>query len=261
VKGTLTREHVIVANVDTVFLVSGLGRELNLRRLERYLTLAWKSGARPVVVLNKTDLSSEVAERTAEVEAVASGVPVHPVCAHKPASLSALGEYLGPGRTVALLGSSGVGKSTLINALLGCQRQFVREIRRTDGRGRHATAFRELVILPGGGMIIDNPGMREIQLWGEERDLGGAFADVEELASRCRFRRCSHESEPGCAVKEALAEGELDPGRYRSYLKLKRELEHLAQKQDEKARQNTKARWKRIAVEARRRKKHESRHE
>jgi ribosome biogenesis GTPase len=255
VKGQLTEEQVVSANIDTVFLVNGLDHDFNLRRIERYLALAWESGARPVVILNKADLCSELEERVRDVENVAIGVPIHPLCAREIESLSPLDQYLQPGHTAALLGSSGVGKSTLINTLLGTERQEVRAIRESDGRGRHTTAFRELILLPSRGMIIDNPGMREIQLWGDADALKDAFHDIEELAGACRFRTCRHESEPGCAVREALEGGNLEPRRYRSYLKLQKELEHLERRRDQKARRNAKSRWKPITKRIRAMKK------
>jgi ribosome biogenesis GTPase len=240
-----------------VFLVTGLDNDFNLRRIERFLTVAWDSGARPVIVLNKTDLCPAFEERVAEVEAVALGIPVHPVCAREADTLAHLHQYLIRGQTVALLGSSGVGKSTITNTLLGTERQAVKAIRESDGRGRHTTSRRELILLPEGGLLIDNPGMREIQLWGDEETLKNAFADVEELTTQCRFRSCRHEGEPGCAVQEALAEEELDSHRYRSYLKLKREFKLLELRKDQRARLSEKSRWRKVAISERKRKKTE----
>jgi ribosome biogenesis GTPase len=242
-----TEEQVVAANVDTVFLMSGLDRDFNLRRIERYLVLAWESAARPVILLNKADLCSEVDDRVVEVEAVAMGVPVHATSAMENQGLEALTAYLVPGKTIALLGSSGVGKSTLINTLLGEARQDVGAVRESDGRGRHVTSRRELIPLPSGALLIDNPGMREIQMWGDEEGLSGAFEDVESLAQGCRFRDCRHEKEAGCAVREALDTGALDPGRFKSYLKLQRELHFLARRQDQKLRIAEKAKWKKIS--------------
>jgi ribosome biogenesis GTPase len=242
-----TEEQVIAANVDTVFLMTGLDRDYNLRRIERYLVLAWESGAQPVILLNKADLCSEVAERVAEVGGIAFDVPIHPISAMENQGLEALAPYLMPGKTIALLGSSGVGKSTLINTLLGEERQEVGAVRESDGRGRHITSRRELILLPSGALLIDNPGMREIQMWGDEQGLSGAFEDVEALARGCRFRDCRHEKETGCAVREALDIGALDPDRFKSYLKLQRELRFLARRQDQKLRQEEKAKWKKIS--------------
>jgi ribosome biogenesis GTPase len=227
-----TAAQVVAANVDVVFLVSAFGHDLNPRRIERYLTATWESGAQPVIVLTKTDLyPDEVPAGEAEVAAVAFGVPVHPVSGITGDGLEALDGYLEPGRTVALLGSSGVGKSTLVNRLAGGRVMATREIR-GDGRGRHTTTHRELVPLPGGALLLDTPGMRELQLWAGEESLDGAFADVAELAAECRFADCEHRTEPGCAVRAALADGSLDRERWLSYGKLQRELRALEVRQD-----------------------------
>ena len=228
-------EQVLAANVDVVLLVAGLDGDFNLRRLERYLATAWESGAQPAIVLSKADLSEDVEAAVAEAESVAVGVPVHPVSCVTGEGVEELRAYLTDNRTVALLGSSGVGKSTLINALLGEDVQATAEVRR-DGRGRHTTTTRELVLVPGGGLVLDTPGMRELQLWDAQEGFGTAFTDVESLFEHCRFRDCSHEKEPGCAVKRALADGSLDEDRYRSYQKLQRELRMLELKQDQRAR-------------------------
>ena len=233
--GNLTRQQAVAANIDTVFLVSGLDGDFNLRRIERYVTQAWNSGATPVILLNKADLCEDLDARIHAVESVAMGVAVHALSAKKGDGLAALAPYLGPGQTVALLGSSGVGKSTLVNQLMGAEHLKTNAVRADDSRGRHTTTHRELVLLPGGGMLIDTPGMRELQMWGSEEDLEGAFADIEALAASCRFRDCGHETEPGCAVQEALDEGTLDEDRFQSYLKLKKELDYLARRQDEVA--------------------------
>jgi ribosome biogenesis GTPase / thiamine phosphate phosphatase len=229
--GNETVEQVVAANVDTAFLVMSFYRDLNPRRLERYLALAWESGADPVIVLTKFDLAEDAEAALAEVESVAIGVPVHAVSAVTGQGLDELEPYLTPGRTVVLLGSSGVGKSTLVNALLGEERQAVKEIREFDGRGRHTTTARELIALPGGGLVLDTPGMRELQLWDAGEGLAGTFGDIDELARECRFSDCSHESEPGCAVR-----GVVDAERLESWRKLARELRHLELKQDGRAR-------------------------
>ncbi|MBN2308596.1 MAG: ribosome small subunit-dependent GTPase A [Candidatus Hydrogenedentes bacterium] len=250
--GARTQEQVVAANIDTVFLVSGLDGDFNPSRIERYLTVAWNSGATPVIVLNKADLCADVEARIGEVEAVAFGVPVLAVSATAHDGLDALRPYLAPGMTAAFLGSSGVGKSTIINALLGHERQEVGGVREDDSRGRHTTTHRELIVLPGGGVVVDTPGMRELQLWADDDGLKGAFSDIEELAAECRFRDCAHGSEPGCAVRAAIESGRLDARRYESYLKLKRELRHAASRQDQKLRLAEKAKWKKIAVTVRR---------
>ncbi|MGE5554375.1 MAG: ribosome small subunit-dependent GTPase A [Betaproteobacteria bacterium] len=253
VVGETTEEQVVAANVDTIFLVSALTNEFNPRRLERYLVMAWESGATPVIVLNKTDLCPDVEAKAAELGLLAAGVPVHPVSGATGQGLDALLRYLEVGRTVAFLGSSGVGKSTLINRLCGQKIQATGEVRRSDDRGRHTTTRRELVRLPGGGLVIDTPGMRELQLWTTEEGLDEAFSDVARLAERCRFGDCCHAEEPGCAVRQALEDGSLDPARYESYLKLQKELAYLERRQDQRAQLAEKEKWKRIHLEARRR--------
>jgi len=247
--GGRTREQVLAANVDTAFLVSGLdgSRKLNLRRLERYLTLTWESGASPVVVLNKVDLCPNVDARIREVEPVAFGVPVHAVSDTERLGLDALDAYLSRGKMAVFLGPSGVGKSALINALLGIERQEVGEVRESDGKGRHTTSRRELVLLSAGGAVIDTPGLGEIQMWADEVGLSSAFEDIEQLAHECRFRDCTHHSEPGCAVKAAIRQGSLEVSRLQSYRKLEKELRHLAARQEGRTRLEERARWKKIS--------------
>jgi ribosome biogenesis GTPase / thiamine phosphate phosphatase len=244
--GDRTVAQVLAANVDTVFLVMGLDADFNVRRLERTLVLAWESGAEPVVLLNKADLASDLDAQVAEVRSVAEGVPLLVIAAKPGQGLEALAPWLLPGRTVALLGSSGVGKSTLVNRLLGREKQKTQEVREGDRRGRHTTSHRELFAMPAGALLIDTPGLREIQLWSEGGGLQVAFDDVRELSGQCRFSDCAHESEPGCAVRAAAAEGRLDPARLDSYLKLQAELRSLEVREDPLKRREERGRWKAI---------------
>jgi ribosome biogenesis GTPase / thiamine phosphate phosphatase len=228
-------EQIVAANVDVVFLVSAFGAELNLRRIERYLTAAWDSGAEPVLVLNKSDRAADPAAEAAPVEAIALGVPVLPVSAMTGANVDALESYLGHGRTAALLGSSGVGKSTLVNRLAGREVMDTGGVRPDDERGRHTTTHRELVLLPDGrGLLLDTPGMRELQLWADEDALDTTFAEIADLAAACRFGDCSHAGEPGCAIHAALADGSLDEERWDSYRKLQREVQALELRQNQR---------------------------
>ena len=251
--GGVPDEQVVAANVDTVFIVSALdgGRAFNVRRIERYVTMAWESGASPVLVLNKVDVCPDVERYVDEAEAVAFGVPICPVSATQRIGVDRLREHLSPGQTAALLGSSGVGKSALMNALLGYEKQVTGEVRAEDLRGRHTTVHRELVLLPDGGMIIDTPGMRELRMLGDETAVASAFSDIEELAAECRFRDCTHQQEPGCAIHQAIGQGGLDAGRYDSYLRLQREMAHVARRQSRKGKQAAKARGKRLSQQIR----------
>jgi ribosome biogenesis GTPase len=242
-----TESQVLAANIDVVFLVMGLTEDFNLRRLERYLALAWESGAAPVVILNKADLCHDVESKSEEVETVAIGVPAHAVSAKDGTGLETAMEHVKPGRTVGFLGSSGVGKSTLINRMLGAERQATGEVREDDGRGRHVTSSRQLLVLPNGGVVIDTPGMRELQMWADESGLKGTFSDIEILAEECRFRDCRHESEPGCAVKQAVEDGRLDAKRLKSYKRLMREVAVLAARKDQRARLDMKSKQKDLA--------------
>jgi ribosome biogenesis GTPase len=244
--GRETEEQIVAANVDTVFLVTGLDNDYNPRRVERYLIMAWESGAAPVVVLNKADVVEDAEELRAEVERVAPGVPVLLLSAKRGEGVEQLEPYVGRGLTVALMGSSGVGKSTIVNRLLGSEVQRTQEVRLSDERGRHTTTHRELFVLPTGGLVLDTPGMRELQLLVSEKGLRETFDDIEEAAARCHFTDCRHENERGCAVREALADGTLDAERYRNYLKMQSEMHHTAALLDQRKSHDEKARAKRM---------------
>jgi len=247
VAGAVVQEQIVAANFDYVFIVNSLNRDFNLRRLERYLTMAWESGAEPVIVLSKKDLSEDAEEKIREVEAITFGVPIIAASAVTGEGTDALRRYLGVGSTVAILGSSGVGKSTLTNLLAGESIMDTGDIREDDSRGRHTTTYRNLVKLPDAGMIIDTPGMRELQLWESEGGLQGTFEDVESLGSSCRFRDCSHENEPGCAVLEAVRNGLLPAVRLESYRKLKKELRFIESKHNQSVRMAEKKNSKEIS--------------
>ena len=234
--GEPTRRQLVAANVDTVLLVTGLDGDFNLRRIERYLVAIRNSGAAPVLVLNKADLCPDREARRADAAALAPGAPLHVIEALRPGAAEPLRHHLPPGRTGALVGSSGVGKSTIINRLLGHERQRTAEVRRRDGRGRHTTTQRELILLPGGGLLIDTPGMRELRLWEDTDALEDAFDDILALAAGCRFRDCEHEAEPRCAVRQAVETGRLGAARLDSFRRLRREREAARQRRDELAR-------------------------
>jgi ribosome biogenesis GTPase / thiamine phosphate phosphatase len=231
VPGGVTAEQVIAANIDTIFLVAGLDQEFNPRRVERYVAAMLGSGATPVVVLNKTDICPDPAAAVGQLGPIQAMVTVLQVSAAADTGLDAIRSYVRAGETVAFVGSSGVGKSSIINRLLGAERQETAAVSEAVGKGRHTTTRRELIPLPGGGLLMDTPGLRELQLWGEESNLEGAFEDIEALARACRFRDCRHDNEPGCAVRAALEAGSLDPERLHNFDKMQRELRFLAKRQ------------------------------
>jgi ribosome biogenesis GTPase / thiamine phosphate phosphatase len=249
--GKRMEEQVIAANVDTALLVSALDGDFNPRRVERYLAQCWESGAKPVIVLNKADACEEARGKAAEMERVAIGTGVRVVSAKTGQGFGELEEFLRPGHTLVLLGSSGVGKSTIANRLLGQTVQEVQPVCESDSRGRHTTTARELFALPGGALLMDTPGLREMQLWDAEQGVAQAFADIDSLAAQCRFGDCRHEAEPGCAVLAALSARTLDAARVESRRKLLREQEFLRRKMDPAARHAQKEQWKQIHRAAR----------
>ena len=216
-------EQIVAANFDYVFILQSMNANFNPKRLERYLTIAWQSGATPLVVLTKADLAEDPRSFLAQAEQVAVGVELHAVSAHSGAGLEKMRPYLQPGKTVVFLGSSGVGKSSLVNALAGEAIMAVGGIREEDARGRHTTTHRQLLLLNSGALVIDTPGMRELGMWSVDEGLQDAFSDVEQFFGRCRFADCSHEREPGCAIREAISAGTLEEARWQSYQKLKAE--------------------------------------
>ncbi len=247
-------EQIVAANIDTVFLVSALDGNYHLHRLERYLAAAWASGAQPVILLNKADLAEDnSAALCAEIASVAPQVPVFIVSAQTRRGLKALAPYLTPGATIALLGSSGVGKSTLINRIVGEYLQDTQAVREVDGKGRHTTTQRELLVAPNGVIVIDTPGMREIQPWAAEAGIETAFADVVALTGQCRFGDCSHTVEPGCALQAALTDGTLTLARWQSYQRLDRATAHEVRRTDRSAQQQHKSHHKKMTKSLRQR--------
>lgn len=222
--------QIVASNIDFVFIVNALDHDFNLRRIERYLTLTWESGAMPVIILNKADKCSCVKDQIEKTEMIAIGAPVHAISCYSGFGFEELDQYNQMGATIALLGSSGVGKSSIINRLLGCSEQEINSVRKGDDHGQHTTTSRELFHLQKGGLLIDTPGMRELQLYGSENALQGCFEDIENIAKFCKFSNCQHNSEPGCAVREGIENGTIDTSRLESYRKLQKELRFIAQK-------------------------------
>lgn len=243
------KEQVVASNFDYVFIMASLNHDFNLKRIERYLTLSWQSGAIPVVVLTKADLTDDSTEKIRAVEKIAPHVGVYAVSAKTGYGIDGLSEYLKPRKTIVFLGSSGVGKSSLVNALAGEEIMVVNEIREDDSRGRHTTTYRQLIMLPSGVIIIDTPGMRELGMWDVSTGLGQAFTDVESYVGKCRFSDCRHNTEPGCAIKEAIANGELSMERWNSYLQIQREARFVDDKAgfllDKSKRNKSIAQWSR----------------
>ena len=244
-RGAAGREalaQIVAANVDLVFVVCGLDEDFNRHRIERYLARIWASGASPAVILNKTDLCPEVGNRMREVEGLCAGVPVHATSALGADSLAAIRASINPGMTAAFVGSSGAGKSTLINTLLGEQRMATGETRASDGRGCHITTHRQLVMLPTGGLLLDTPGMRELQILDDE-GLDMVFDDIAERAAQCHFKDCRHDQEPGCAVKAAIKAGELSAERLEHFQKLEREAEAYQRRHDKRLQRQSERVW------------------
>ncbi|AET60475.1 ribosome small subunit-dependent gtpase a [Paenibacillus terrae HPL-003] len=239
--GFETKEQLIATNVDTLFLVNALNHDFNVRRLERYLIMAWNSGVDPVVVLSKSDLCFEVEERVAEVERVAPGVPVIVISALQNEGREQLEAFLQPGRTVALTGSSGSGKSTIVNWLSGAEVQLTQDVREEDSRGRHTTTHRQLFPILKQAVLLDTPGMRELNLWDDSTGVANTFADITEMAQKCRFADCKHQGEAGCAVEEAVQRGELSESRVNNYRKMQRELEYQARKEADRRKKDNRS--------------------
>ncbi|WP_337982937.1 ribosome small subunit-dependent GTPase A [Lysinibacillus sp. C5.1] len=247
VAGLEIKEQIVASNVDIVLLVMSLNADFNIRRLERYLVAAWDSGAKPVVVLTKADLCEDIPSMVREVEQVAFGVDIFVTSARSGEGIEAIRMLFTDGVTGALLGSSGAGKSTLMNALNGEELMKVSAIREDDAKGRHTTTHRELIVLPSGGCLIDTPGMRELQLWDQSESLSSSFRDIEEFATACRYRDCTHHKEPHCAVQQAILDGTLEPSRLQSYFKLQKELAFIERKTNVQAKLNEQRKWKQNA--------------
>lgn len=247
VAGAVVEEQIIASNIDVLFLVNALNHDFNLRKIERALILAWESGAQPVIILSKGDLCDDIESKIREVESIALGVPVHVITAIEENGWIEVRPYIESGKTVALYGSSGVGKSTLINSILGQELQRVNEVREGDDRGKHTTTHRELMLIPDGGLIIDTPGMRELQLWDADDGFSSTFEDIDRLVAQCHFGDCKHNNEPGCMVREALASGELEQKRYNNYLKMNKELDYINRKMSRNLRSESKAKGKQFS--------------
>jgi ribosome biogenesis GTPase len=246
IAGNTTQEQILAANIDIIFIVSSLNYDFNPRRIERYLTMVWNSGANPVIILTKSDLCNNPDEMLVQIESVAFGTRIHVISNILNQGIDILRQYFSTGNTVALIGSSGVGKSTLINKLIGEDLLVTGELRSNIDKGKHTTTNRQMYVLPEGGLIIDSPGMRELQLWDVDNGLSQYFDDIENIAQNCCYSDCKHDSEPRCAVKEAISKGLLDKVRLESYVKMKSELDYLSKRQNQKASQIERDKWKNI---------------
>ncbi len=247
--GIKTDEQILASNIDVLFIMTSLNQDLNINRLERYLTLALDNKLQSVIVLSKSDLCENLEEKLEQIKRLSDEIPVHIICSIKGDGIDELKKYFTGNKTAAIVGSSGVGKSTFINTLLGENRLVVKDIGEYKDKGLHATTRRKLIMLPGGGMIIDTPGMRELQLWEGGDGLSDVFADIEALLGTCRFTDCKHESEPGCAIRKAIENGDIDENKYQNYLKMKREIKYFEFRKDHKANIEEKKKWKKIYKE------------